>query len=188
MDGDFDYSKLSRAQIEEALTRIDKGRFPLNNERLLKELQARPPEAPQVTPPPSTMVLIARYSASLAFAYIFLVGGWRLVSVLLSPRTDIFAAFRSPLVNSLIGIVAPLVVYVHLAGEHPNRFLRVASGVAFLVSFLDAALFYSPSNPRTSLLVFIGMLVGNCAVAAVVGNLRNVGRVEPPSNNRWRGP
>jgi hypothetical protein len=41
MDGDIDYSRFSRAQLEEALTRIDKVRFPKNLAKLMSELEAR---------------------------------------------------------------------------------------------------------------------------------------------------
>ena len=41
----MNYSLLSRAQLEEALTRIDRVRFPMNYDNLVKELQTRPAEA-----------------------------------------------------------------------------------------------------------------------------------------------
>jgi membrane protease YdiL (CAAX protease family) len=44
MDGDIDYSQFSRAQLEEALTRIDPTRFPRNYENLRHELGTRAPE------------------------------------------------------------------------------------------------------------------------------------------------
>jgi hypothetical protein len=46
MDGDIDYSKFSRIDLVEALTRIDKQRYPKNYANLLKEVGARPPAVP----------------------------------------------------------------------------------------------------------------------------------------------
>jgi hypothetical protein len=45
-DGDIDYSKFSRAQLEDALSRIDRDRYPRNYESLVKELGVRPVETP----------------------------------------------------------------------------------------------------------------------------------------------
>jgi hypothetical protein len=52
-DGAIDYSRLSRGELNEALSRIDRDAYPLNYANLLKELDARgplmsePPTAPQ---------------------------------------------------------------------------------------------------------------------------------------------
>lgn len=46
MDGGIDYSAFSRAQLEDALTRIDKDRYPRNYESLVRELQVRPTVPP----------------------------------------------------------------------------------------------------------------------------------------------
>ena len=43
MDGGIDYSQYSREQLEGALLRIDRSRYPLNLERLTRELESRPP-------------------------------------------------------------------------------------------------------------------------------------------------
>jgi hypothetical protein len=41
MDGDIDYSKYSAEDLNEALARIDKQRFPVNYANLLKEAASR---------------------------------------------------------------------------------------------------------------------------------------------------
>jgi hypothetical protein len=46
MDGDIDYSQYSRAQLEEALSRIDKARYPKNLEKLRVALDLVPIEDP----------------------------------------------------------------------------------------------------------------------------------------------
>ena len=49
MDGDVDYSRYSRAQLDEVLAHIDAERFPLNYANLQRELNARPQEmAPEI--------------------------------------------------------------------------------------------------------------------------------------------
>jgi hypothetical protein len=42
-DGDIDFSTYTRAQLEDALQRIDGGRYPLNYHALVRELATRPP-------------------------------------------------------------------------------------------------------------------------------------------------
>jgi hypothetical protein len=51
MDGGIDYSAFSRAQLEDALTRIDKDRYPRNYESLVRELQVRPMVSPVASAP-----------------------------------------------------------------------------------------------------------------------------------------
>jgi hypothetical protein len=46
MDGDVNYSQFSRASLEEALTNIDKQKYPRNYANLLNELNGRPPSPP----------------------------------------------------------------------------------------------------------------------------------------------
>jgi hypothetical protein len=58
MDGDIDYTNLSRAQLEEALTRIDRSRFPLNYDHLVKELDTRGPALPQASAPAALLAVI----------------------------------------------------------------------------------------------------------------------------------
>jgi hypothetical protein len=70
-DGEVDYSTLSRAQLEEALTRIDRHRYPRNYQSLVKELKTRPPET-QSPPEPrdlSTWVMIIGWYQIAATAY-----------------------------------------------------------------------------------------------------------------------
>jgi hypothetical protein len=42
MDGDIDYSKYSASELQEAMARIDKQRYPINYATLLKEAASRP--------------------------------------------------------------------------------------------------------------------------------------------------
>jgi hypothetical protein len=57
MDGDIDYTKLSRAQLEEVWAHIDAARYPLNFRNLQRELEARPAE-----PPPSVPIMHSLHS------------------------------------------------------------------------------------------------------------------------------
>ena len=50
MDGDVDYSKYSRAQLEEVSAHIDAEKYPRNFANLQRELNARPPESTAATP------------------------------------------------------------------------------------------------------------------------------------------
>jgi hypothetical protein len=51
MDGDIDYSKFTRMELDEALTRIDRHRYPKNYANLVEEAAIRPAAAPIVRAP-----------------------------------------------------------------------------------------------------------------------------------------
>lgn len=70
-DGEIDYSRYSRSQLEEALTRIDAGRYPGNHSKLLKELQARPAETQLAKRPDRTRT------------WLRLIGGYEVVGAIL---------------------------------------------------------------------------------------------------------
>jgi len=74
MDGDIDYSKYSRDELNEALSRIDKRRYPRNYAKIVEEAGARP-VAPAPTQRPGNLgkwvVRIGWYqlACSLIFAH-----------------------------------------------------------------------------------------------------------------------
>ncbi len=58
MDGEIDYSKYSRDDLNEALGRIDKQRYPQNYANLLKESASRPVVSPAQSSGPRRPVLV----------------------------------------------------------------------------------------------------------------------------------
>jgi hypothetical protein len=68
MDGDVDYSRYSRAELEEALSSIDRSRFPRNYEHLRRELDSRAPE-----PQPQPIRPLRAFFALLALSGVFYV-------------------------------------------------------------------------------------------------------------------
>jgi small-conductance mechanosensitive channel len=197
VDGDFDYSQLSRAQLEEALTRIDRGRYPINYQRILRELEVRSQESPtgqSVQPQPSVLNLIAWYSIGLVSAYVvaYFCAGFVVAAVLavLGLKGVFEPKLMPPLIGTLIAIAAPLVLYLRLVRTQPGKFLRVASGVAIIASFLCAALSYifaDAQTPRPAT-VFFATVTLNFTIGSLVGTLYGTRQLKPPSNNRWRGP
>jgi hypothetical protein len=191
MDGDFDYSRLSRTQLEEALTRIDKGRYPVNYQRILKELEARPPDSqtPPTRPEQSVLNLIAWYSIGLVVAYLVAYGCAGLVVTMLLAvlYREVPAEPVIPrLLDSLIWTTAPLVLYLHLVRSQPGRYLRVATGVAIAASVLCAVISSIPTGVKAPkpATVFVATLMLNFAVASLVGTLSGMRHLKPPANNR----
>jgi hypothetical protein len=196
MDGDFDYSRLSRTQLEEALTRIDKGRYPINYQRILKELEVRPPESPAAPAEAkqSVLNLITWYSLGLVVAYVlaYFWAGFVAMMVLavLHPKDVASPEAIPPLIGSLISVAAPLVLYLHLARKQPGKFLLVAAGVAIAASFLCTVISYIFSDTKLPKpgTVFVATLILNFTMASLVGTLSGLRQLKPPANNRWRGP
>jgi hypothetical protein len=192
MDGDFDYSQLSRAQLEEALTRIDRHRYPVNYQKILRELEVRPadaPPAPEVLP--SLMSLTGWYSMGLVSATILFEFGVAAVAALLRwAGASVPDVTSSPVVGSLVTIVAALVVYFRLIRNHPRQFGPVATGVAVVVSSFWAILTHlTPASKTISpITVLIATLTFNFTVASLVGSYHGVRGLKVPANNRWRGP
>src|SRR5215469_5244347 len=195
MDGDFDYSRLSRSQLEEALTRIDKDRYPVNYQRILRELEVRPPESPAVPvqAEQSLLNLIAWYSIGLVVVYVvgYACAGFlaMIVFTVLHPKQAFNPEAIPPVTVLLISIAAPLVLYFHLARKQPGKFLRVAAAVAIAASFLCTAISYILADTRLPkpATVFVTTLVLNFTIASCAGTLSGLRQLKPPANNRWRG-
>lgn len=198
MDGDFDYSQLSRPQLEEALTRIDRARYPINYQRILRELEVRPPESPaaqSAQAQPSVLNLIAWYSIGLVVAYVVTylsVGfvGTILVAVMHQKAATGADAVPPTWIRSLIAIAAPLVLYFHLARTYPDKFLRAAAGIAIVASLICMAISYIPADAKTPgpATVFVTTVMLNFSTASLVGTLNGMRQIKPPANKRWRDP
>jgi hypothetical protein len=76
-DGDIDYRTFTRAQLEDALQRIDPGQYPLNHSRLVRELAARPQQLADAIVLPNRLVLNGMLSFTIrrAVPSIFVVLG-----------------------------------------------------------------------------------------------------------------
>jgi len=174
MDGDFDFSQLSREQLEQELSRLDKAKYPLNHQRLLLELETRT-DGTEVKAPPSFVALIARYSFFLAVAYLSLL------------VLAIFGLARSPVLLMAVATVPTFLVFLHLARHHQSDYSWAAVGIAAVGSMLSAGIsaIDLSSKPIT---VLLATAVLNCAMASLAGTLNAMRHLEPPSNNRWRGP
>jgi hypothetical protein len=192
MDGDIDYSRYSRADLEEAITRIDRSKFPINYQNLHRELDTRPPEPARETRPPSAALLIVCYTAAVlvlnAVLNLFLSAALFVIYHDNAPSD-----FGEMATHLKEGIFLVLVVgaYFHLARSFRGQFAKTAVGVAFALSvfnLLAARLprFQTTVSPVTA---FLGMLA-LMLLAAGVGRALSAlfGSVGAPSNNRWRGP
>jgi hypothetical protein len=77
-DGTIDYSTFSRAQLVEALSRINRSRYPRNFETLKRELDSRGPEASPVIPATSKrrpfLVWLIVVTTGLEFLFMAIVG------------------------------------------------------------------------------------------------------------------
>jgi hypothetical protein len=191
MDGDIDYTALSRAQLAEALTRIDKVRYPRNYENLVRELSARPPDSPQQSRPVTLLAVIGRYTLSLVMLEVtfgVLLGEVRLY-VFHGSFDHILGLYL--LVKVLaIGAIA-LAVYVHLAKHHHVSFPKAAAGVVVAVSLFSPFAAYFDPHAKTfrPLLVLVTTLLFNLLIAYVAGRLSGWRRSgATPVNNRWSVP
>jgi hypothetical protein len=190
MDGDIDYSRFSRAQLEDALTRVDRARYPRNYENLRRELDARAPEPHQVARAPSIAVLVGCYAGAFllvqGLANLLLTSA--LVVILREP-----SQFRGGATPMQLAVFAAFAVgmYVHLSRNFPGQFAGVAIGVALVISALNAigSIFGPFGLTPNPMIAFAGMLVLTL-LAAVVGRILSaaIGSRAAPSNNRWRGP
>jgi hypothetical protein len=137
MDGDIDYSQFSRAQLEEALTRIEPTRFPRNYENLRRELATRAPEPQRERGPPAIAVLVGCYAGAFVLLQglaLFLFGS-ALVVIFGVPSE---LTHRAMLVNFAVFAVVAVGTFFHLARNFPGQFAKVAVGVAVVISGLSA--------------------------------------------------
>jgi hypothetical protein len=190
MDGDIDYSRYSRAQLEEALTRIDRSKYPVNYENLRRELDARAPEPQRETRPPSTAFLIVCYTMAVLVlnAVVRLFFDAALVLIFHDPSEA-----RGVAGPWKLGIFFALLVGAcfHLARTYRSQFANVMVGVALVLggfNVLAARLppFRSTLNPIAAILQVLVLTL----LAAVAGRVLAAvfGSRGAPSNNRWRGP
>jgi hypothetical protein len=187
VDGDFDYSQLSRAQLQEALTRIERTKYPINYERILRELETRPPDQPALPAPSSPVSLVAWYSVALFGGCVSL---WLFLGIVLRLVGAAALVTGSRFFVPLVGVTVPFVLYLRLVAKHPQHFRRVALAIAFVGSLLctlaaDVLSGYGLSRPA---MVFFGMLSANVVIASLVSTRQGMRQLQPPSNNRWRGP
>lgn len=192
MDGDIDYSRYSRADLEEAIARIDRSRFPINYQNLRRELDTRDPELLREPRPPSVAFLIVCYTAAVlvlnAVLNLFLSA---VLAVIYHDNAP--SDFRNMATHLKEGIFLVLVVgaYFHLARSFRGQFAKTAIGVAFALSAFNLLATRLPRFQMTvsPVAAFLGMLALMLLAAAVGRGLSALfGSVGAPSNNRWRGP
>jgi len=183
MDGDTDYSKYSRAQLEEALTRIDANRYPRNFQNLTKELRGRPPDLPSEPKTTSVAALIGRYSLALLFTeFLFICIYLVVATVALGPQAYPSTVRRHIVIPDAALLVAAFLLYWHLAKHHPTRFPRVAIGVVVVVSVLNAL-----PSPKPVFSFALAFLV-NSGIASLAGNFFSTSHPGKPANQRLERP
>jgi hypothetical protein len=181
-DGDVDYRSFTRAQLEEALSRIDPQRYPLNHARLLRELAARPPIATQApihkggVSKPSSARLVITYTVTLTILSVFagfIIGVSRRIAPGLIPK-HVDGQFDAGLALWAVGaLVVCFLVYRHLARRHRARYFRVGVPVAALVglgNFASSALLSGSFPSLWFAVVAMGLYLGwLVAVGAMFG-------------------
>jgi hypothetical protein len=182
MDGDIDYSKYSRAQLEEALSRIDSARYPQNFARLQRELQMKPPEPLPAREPPTILGLIGAYAgALLALQFIagFIFTG---VTVFFEGQHFKLEELRKgSVILTAAASTAAFLVYLHLAKHHLALYIRVALGVAIVVSVITA---FMSARPIPAL---FAILIPNLVIGTLAGSFISVSGAKAPANSRSSG-
>jgi hypothetical protein len=188
-DGTIDYSQFTRVQLVDALSRIDRSRFPRNFEALNCELNARGPE-PDIQArdsEPSLLALAGRYALTMVALQVLFGVLHGFGQAALSGRFADTSAPESS-VSLSIRFVATLAiafaVFAHLAKHHRLRFTKAGPWVAILVGLLSPVLGYfdphvKPYRPVLLLVVSLGANFGLMYLAGWVTGVfrRNAGRV-----------
>lgn len=171
MDGDIDYTNLSRAQLEEALRRIDRSRFPLNYDHLVQELGARGPALPQGSAPTALLTVIGWHAFSLialdmVFGFVLLTAQALVLHRLLDNISE------ARWIVKIVGTAAvTLAVYLHLEKRHSVAFPKAAAGVAIIVSLFATLMAYFGSHEQvpTAMFALATIFALNIVIASSVG-------------------
>jgi hypothetical protein len=152
MDGDIDYSKFTRAELNEALTRIDRARYPKNLSNLLTALAAAPVDRPGASTEQSSVrwerifgwyfIVAAAVVAMPRFAYLISEPKGLSVSGSLSAH-DLLTIV--PVLIVVIALLAlPFAAGIALIRGHRfGRTLGIASFAAQLVALSVPGISYS---------------------------------------------
>lgn len=200
-DGTIDYSKFERAQLLEALSRVDRSRYPHNFEALNRELHSRGPKAiPQVS---DTALRLKPVSMWPYLGASLLCGNFMFaIAIFAKIRFGVTAPMLFGLTNAFISSAVP--AYLFFA-THRRPLLSVEqrwlTGGCFLVfwfydGFLRTAhtFIHGEETLRDTLSEIGGAVFDFVLVLGIVHALafwgakryRMLHTVSPP-NNRWRG-
>ena len=184
MDGDKEYSKYTRAQLEEALSRIDSARYPQNFARLQRELQMKPlsSRCPGTRTSNRVLGLIGAYAgALLALQFIagFIFTG---VTVFFEGQHfKLEELCKGSVILAAAASTAAFLVYLHLAKHHLALYIRVALGVAIVVSVITA---FMSARPIPAL---FAILIPNLVIGTLAGSFISVSGAKAPANSRSSG-
>lgn len=159
MDGDINYSKYSAEDLNEALARIDRQRFPLNYANLLKEAAARPVIQPQesreLRRPALVKAIVIFYGAALSLTMLAFV----LILLVPAAREKIYQAPSGTLAMSAIGAALNAAATIQLFRMKRSSFYFYCA--AFALTTVQAAASLMAGMPLGSVLggyFFVGYI------------------------------
>ena len=105
-DGDIDYRGFTRAELEDALQRIDRAQYPINYSRLRRELASRPQQVVDSTVLPNRLVLgglprrvlmYAMASAAALIGFLLLLQAFGVIKVFTSNESGRWEKWLAPM-------------------------------------------------------------------------------------------
>jgi hypothetical protein len=179
-DGTVSYTTYSRAQLVEALSRIDRSRYPRNFAALNRELQLRDPDSADDVPrtPARLPAIVFRYSLLLIGLQ---VGAGVLQGEVRMALAGEFhhappATTASLIIRFVVSGAIALAVYSYLAKHHRTSYTRAGAWVAVVVSLGNLLFAYVEQHTtvRAPLILLVAALAFNLVLVYVAGRLRGV--------------
>jgi hypothetical protein len=168
-DGTIDYSRYTRAQLLDALTRIDGNRYPLNFQALNRELAVRPTETTAHRPSRALpFPIFVVWNATVLSMLLILSGlALGLVQTLISGDFDRLlhgTVNRTPPTGTslLIRLVTTIAItfgfYMHLAAHRRSSYRKLGVWVAVAVSVPTPLFAYlDPVGSRLNWIVILAL-------------------------------